>query len=191
MNTIIDAFTIGEKQTRVGVVTFSDEATLTFPINRYFNSQELKDAVSSISHVGGQTNTGKALHVVRTQCFNRNNGERSGVPNIAVVITDGLPTVIEYSMKTKVSLLKQQSTVLAVGVTHNVEKPLLRDISSAPQRENENYFSTPDFSSLSSIIRALVVETCEATQVTQSPIVTGITFQEQGHFTVCVPIGKR
>ena len=188
VNTIIDAFTIGEQQTRVGVVTFSNDATLTFPMNRYFNGQELKDAVSSISHVGGQTNTGKALHVVRTQCFNSNNGERSGVPNIAVAITDGLPTIIEYNMKKEASLLKQQSKVLAVGISRNVEKTLLRDISSAPQRENENYFSTPDFASLSNIMGALVVETCEATKVTQSPIITGIRFQKQGHFTICVPI---
>ena len=176
VNSIIDAFTVGEQQTRVGVVTFANDAVLVVPMNRYFNHQDLKTAVLSIGYTGGQTNTGEALHVVRTQCFSSNNGERAGVPNIAVVMTDGLPTVIEYDMNTEASLLKQQSTVLAVGITDSVEKPLLKTISSAPRRENENYFSTPDFSSLSNIIRALVVETCEATKVTQLPFVSGIRF---------------
>lgn len=175
MNNIISAFDIGEKQTRVGVVTFSSDASLTFPMNMYYDAQELKDSVSSIRHLGGQTNTGKALHVTRTQCFNTENGERNSVPNIAVVITDGLPTIMEYNFMAEASLLKSFSTVLSIGITRSVEKQLLKDISSPPQRENENFFATPDFSSLGSIIGTLVTETCEATLVTDRPsVVSGM-----------------
>ena len=187
VNNIIDAFTTGEQETRVGVVTFSTDASLTFPMSQYYNSQELKDAVSSINYVGGETNTGKALRVTRNECFNRNTGERRGVPNIAVMITDGLPTIAEFDFSTEATRLKQSSTVLVVGITQSVEKQLLRDISSPPQRENENFFTSPDFTSLSSIIEALVDETCQATLVTEPPpAVTGIRFYKAvtyGHVT--------
>ena len=159
---VIGAFTIGERHTRVGVVTFSNDASLAFPLDQYFNAQEVKDAILSIEHLGGLTNTGKALHLTRTECFNRNNGEREGTPNIAVVITDGLPTVIEYNTNLEASSLKRMATVLAVGITNLVEKEFLKEISSAPQIENENYFSSPDFSELGGILSTLVTETCQA-----------------------------
>ena len=162
MNTIIEAFDIGEQQTRLGVVTFSDDAYLTLGMNQFYDIQNLKTAVSSINYIGESTNTGKALHITRTQCFNVNKGERPGVPNITIVITDGLPTVIEFDVHKEATLLKQVSTVIAVGITKNIEKHFLRDISSAPQKENENFFVTPDFSGLSTIVNALVTETCEA-----------------------------
>ena len=177
INSIIDAFTVGEKETRVGVVTFSTDASLTYTMDQFYENKVLKEAVSSISYIGGETSTGKALRNTRTQCFNQNNGERRGVPNTAVIITDGLPTVAKFNAFTEASLLKKTSTVLAVGITRSVEKQLLREISSPPQRENENFFTTPDFSNLNNIIEALVTETCEATLVTEPPpAVAGIRF---------------
>ena len=162
MNTIIDAFTIGEKQTRVGVVTFSNDATLKFGLNQFLDKDDLKRSVSSMRHTGGSTNTGKALHVAHTQCFSTKRGERRSAPKISIIITDGLPTIIEYDVSDEAASLKKISFVLAVGVTNSVEKQLLRDISSEPQKENESYFATPDFITLGSIVKTLVTETCQA-----------------------------
>ena len=176
MNDIIDAFSIGDRKTRIGLVTFSSDATLTIALDQYQESSELKEAVQLVKYIGGETNTGKALHVTRTQCFARSRGEREGVPNIAVIITDGLPTRADFDMDTEATLLRRISAVLAVGVTENVEKQLLRDISSLPQTENENYFSSPDFSSLGDILKTLVVETCQAPLRTSFSPISGILF---------------
>ncbi len=167
VNSIIDAFDVGVDRTRVGLVTFSNDAVLQFGMNVYHNATLLKDAVLSTRHIGGQTNTGKALRVTRTQCFSSANGERADVVNIAVVLTDGLPTIIEFDTMAEAARLKRVSSVLAVGITPNIEPAFLRDISSAPQRENENFFTTPHFSDLSSILRVLVTETCQAPLRTQ------------------------
>ena len=162
VNTIIDTFTIGEQQTRVGVVTFSNDATLKFGLNQFLDKDDLKRAVSSTHHIGGSTNTGKALHVARTQCFGTNQGKRRSASKISIIITDGLRTIIENNVNDEAALLKKMSTVLVVGVTNSVEKQLLRDISSEPQKENESYFVTPDFITLSTIVKTLVTETCQA-----------------------------
>ena len=159
---VIDAFDIGYDKTRVGVVIFSDDASLVIPMNLYLNSDSLKVAVQSLNHLGGQTNTGKALHVTRTHCFARANGERQNVANIAIVVTDGLPTVVDFNTNYEASTLKRESTVLAIGITEHVETRLLKDISSFPQKENQNYFTTPDFSDLRNILNVLVTETCKA-----------------------------
>ena len=131
-------------------------------MNSYYKPEDLKKAVLSISHAGGETNTGKALHITRSECFGEQYGERDSVANIAILITDGLPTIATtFDTFDEASLLKQDSSVVAVGVTNSVETGLLRDISSFPHKENENYFTTPDFSDLSHILNVLITETCQ------------------------------
>ena len=161
VNEIVNAFTIGEQDTRVGVVRFSNNALFTFPLNEYFEKSVLRQAVLGIQYIGGTTNTAEALQVTRNQCFNRANGERLGVDNLAIVITDGLPTVFDLDLTSEAEQLKSVATVIAVGITDNVEESLLREISSPPQQVNQNYFSAPDFSSLNNILRALIFETCQ------------------------------
>ena len=169
VNNVIDAFAIEEHQTRVGLVTFSSDAVLAFSMNQYYYVNNIKERVLSIPYTGGQTNTGKALHITRTQCFNRNNGERPDVPNITVVITDGFPTVIEYVTNVEATALKQVSTVFSVGITKFVDRQFLQMLSSAPQRENENYFLTPEFSGLQTILDSLVAETCHLSSTKKIP----------------------
>ena len=175
VNSIIGAFTIGEQQTRVGVVTFSNEAVLEFSMDKFFNKNDMQSAVSLMRHTGGSTNTGQAINVARTQCFGPGNGERRRVPNVSIIITDGLPTIAEYNINEEATHLKRISTVLAVGITSSVEKRLLRDISSEPQKENESYFVAPDFVTLDSIVNTLVVETCH-TKVTDPKSGTYFSF---------------
>ena len=161
VNEIINAFTIGEQDTRVGVVRFSNNALFTFPLTEYFEKSALRNAVLGIQYIGGTTNTAEALQITRNQCFNSANGDRPGVDNLAIVITDGLPTVFDLDLESEAEQLKREATVIAVGITDNVEESLLRDISSPPQEVNQNYFSAPDFSSLDNILRALIFETCQ------------------------------
>jgi len=52
------------------------------------------------------TNTSGGLYVMMTQLFNVANGDRPSVPNIAIVITDGLSTydhnlTIPYAQEAK------------------------------------------------------------------------------------------
>ena len=173
ISNIIDAFNIGEQETRIGLVIFSTDAKLEITLDQFYDPVELKDVVLSLKLIGGETNTGKALHVARTKCFNSKYGEREGVPNIAVIITDGLPTVLDYDLSSEATTLKQISTTLAVGVTDSVEKHLLMELSSSPQKENENYFATPNFLNLGDILKTLVIETCQAPLKTSVAPVTG------------------
>ncbi len=162
VNKIVDVFTIGSDATRVGIVIFSKDANLAFPLDKYTDKEDIQKAVSTILYIGSTTNTGKALHVARQTCFHPNFGERSGVPNIAIVVTDGLPTEFEMDVKTEAAKLNDIASVLVVGVTETIEPQFLQMISSAPQRQGENFFLTPDFSGLDNILKTLVKETCRA-----------------------------
>lgn len=43
----------------------------------------------SMSYMAGTTNTASAIATMRNSMFTNGNGDRSGVQNIGVVITDG------------------------------------------------------------------------------------------------------
>ena len=170
VNDIINVFTIGEQDTRVGMVRFSNNALFTFPLTEYSEESMLRQAVLGIQYIGGTTNTAEALQLTANECFNTNNGDRPDVDNLAIIITDGLPTVFDLDLATEAAALKRKATVIAVGITDNVEEDLLRDISSPPQELNQNYFTAPDFTSLDTILRALIFETCKTPGASPAPV---------------------
>ena len=53
--------------------------------------QEQEDVLMALSlqSTGGSTNTQDALRLVRDQIFVERNGDRDGVPNKLVIVTDG------------------------------------------------------------------------------------------------------
>ena len=146
-------------------------------MDQYSDKDLLKERILSISHTGGPTNTGKALHITRTACFNKNNGERVDVPNIAVVLTDGFPTIAEFDINKEAVALHQVGTVLAVGITRSVENRFLKVVSSPPQLENENYFTAADFSVLKSILDSIISKTCDASSL-KSSVLSGSSTKE-------------
>ncbi len=169
---IISAFPISEQDTRIGVVIFSNNALFPIPLNKFYREADLKKGVMNVNYIGGTTNTAEGLELARTSCFDPMNGDRPDVENIAIVITDGIPTVRESDTRPEANKLKQVANVLAIGITENAEKSLLRDISSAPQLENSNYFSAPDFTSLQKILNTLITETCDG-EISTSPPIAG------------------
>ena len=58
--------------------------------------------------------------------------------------------------------------LFTVGVTPGVNKNLLKDISSSPQTEGKNFFTSPDFSHIDTLVEEVRAGACET-----DPIVTG------------------
>ena len=74
-------------RTRVGIVTYSDRAKVMFRLGKYKTMQELMNGLS-FSRSGGRTNTQEALRYMYQDVFSR-SGDRRGVDNIAIVVSDG------------------------------------------------------------------------------------------------------
>ena len=51
--------------------------------------QNLIDAVNRIQYIHGTTNTGAALRMAVSEVFNNGRGDRTDVPNVVVLMTDG------------------------------------------------------------------------------------------------------
>ena len=147
---------ISPDRTRVGVVVFSDMGEMRIGLGEHTNQFDLIQAISNLRYVGGNTNTAAGFDTARTMCFQQNaldsnRGDRPRVDNIAIIITDGIPTkpdnVADQRANEAAKNLENQANakIFAVGVTDQVNLNLLREWSSFPKQENFNYFQSVDF----------------------------------------------
>ena len=91
LSRLVDLFTIGPTATKVGAVVFSEQVNLVFTMDTFTDAQSIKDAILGLTYFGQTTNTPEGLKVTREQCFNQANGERPGILNLAIFISDGVP----------------------------------------------------------------------------------------------------
>lgn len=57
----ITIFDVGANSTRVGLITFNQQASLQFGLDKYNSSKDLQTAVDAIIYSQGGTNTGRAF----------------------------------------------------------------------------------------------------------------------------------
>jgi len=62
---LVQSFTISPSATQVGVVKFSDVASISFYLNQYTDNTSLVNAIQALPILGGETNIADALDVTR------------------------------------------------------------------------------------------------------------------------------
>jgi len=98
-----------------------NEATLNFYLNNFTDVSALQNAISNIRYLGGNTNTTGGLRLMRTEIFNPANGDRPRVQNVAILITDGIPTREVDLLPGEVETIKSLGIrIVGVGVTNQV-----------------------------------------------------------------------
>ena len=162
---VIGAFTIGPDNTRVGAIVFSHSVMLAFSLNTYSTKDEIQNAIRNLAYLGQTTNTPEALIQTRLQCFNATTADRPGIDNLAIIVTDGTPFPserMEPAIHEAAALRNTGVTMIAIGVTAVISEDFLKEMSSPPHIEDQNYFMATDFSALSQIMTNVVEGTCKA-----------------------------
>jgi len=96
-------------------------ATLNFYLTNFTDVPALQSAIRNIAYLGGWTNTTGALQLMRTDIFNSANGDRPDVPNVAILITDGIPNRDVDKLPGEVNYIKRRGIrIVGVGVTNEV-----------------------------------------------------------------------
>ena len=109
----------GDEQTRVGVETFNNDVDIKFHLNEYGSKMTVVDAISFPYNKGG-TNTAEALRTMREVMFTSRNGDRSGFPNIGVIVTDGESNDRQSTFEQSVLLREEETTLLVVSIAIKV-----------------------------------------------------------------------
>jgi len=98
-----------------------NDATLNFCLTNFTDVPALTTAIRNIQYLGGNTNTTGGLRLMRLEVFNRECGDRSDVPNVAILITDGIPTREVDRLPGEVAAIKSLDIrIVGVGVTNQV-----------------------------------------------------------------------
>ncbi|XP_026001326.1 uncharacterized protein col6a3 isoform X2 [Astatotilapia calliptera] len=89
---MVEELDVGEDKVRVGVILYSDDASIYFNLITHRSKKAIIYAVRSLRHKGGKSrNTGAALQFVQDHVFTTSSGSRhlEGVPQILFLLTGG------------------------------------------------------------------------------------------------------
>ncbi|XP_035826806.1 uncharacterized protein LOC101848762 [Aplysia californica] len=169
VNTLVQDLDIGQNKIRVGVEKFSSRPYNEFNLNKYNDKTSLQNAISNIKFQRGGTNTGDAITYLDQNMFKQSNGDRPGVPNIAVIVTDGRSNKPDET-KAAAKLARDHGiNVFSVGVGKGISKTELNEMATDP--DNSHVLMVDDFSKLSAIKGAFQQQTCQAIPPTLPPYI--------------------
>jgi len=89
-------FVVSPSATRIAIVTWATQTTLEFGFNKYTNNEGVLKGINNITHSGGRTATGDALHYIRTNLFNTSP---SSAKKLLFIITNGKSSRQTYKPK--------------------------------------------------------------------------------------------
>ena len=90
---LVDYADVDSGSVRIGVMIYSTDVEPIFHLNRYTTSGDIKNAIDQIPYIYGSTNTADSLLELHSRFFTTSNGDRPGVDNIAIVLTDGVSNI--------------------------------------------------------------------------------------------------
>ncbi|XP_078666609.1 CUB and sushi domain-containing protein 3-like isoform X3 [Branchiostoma floridae x Branchiostoma belcheri] len=161
---VVNYFTPGENDTRVGVVTYSNvDAQITrIKLNNNYTRVELLTEIRNIPYDRGHTFTGLGLDHVRNYSFLEQYGRRSNTLDFLILLTDDES---EDSVSGPAQLVRDMGiTVFVVGVGHesDIHQYTLETIAGDPSRVFR--LTDHDFLVDDSHPRTIREAICDATQ---------------------------
>ena len=104
--------------------------------------------------------TGGALEYLRTTMFTSANGDRSNVPNIGVVLSDGVSNDASYTATQAANARNAGITLFSIGIGSGIPMSELNEIATDP--DSDHVFAVSSFSALDSIKSSFQAQACPA-----------------------------
>lgn len=158
---LISRLQVGPDNTRVGLATFSDNATIRFQLNTYQRQGDMLSAVDALPYTAGRTNTADALRKMTSQMFTSGSGDRPGVPNYAIIISDGVSTVNQQDTL-PAAVQAKNSGIHILAVTIIPEGPTLELKGVVNDPYEYNLFSLTSFNDLATIQNRFQAAICNS-----------------------------
>ena len=160
VKTLVKGFNVGQNNIRIGLQTFSNRAEVQFNLNKFNDKQSVMNALDHIPYNSGGTNTGAALKTMYSKMFTQPNGDRPGVPNIGIVITDGRSNNPPDTNNEAANLHKQNIDTFAVGIGSGVDRHELETIASDPP--SLHVMTVTNFDKLQQISAGFQARACQS-----------------------------
>ncbi|XP_052087793.1 collagen alpha-1(XXI) chain-like [Mytilus californianus] len=126
-------FTIGKTKTQFGLDVFSTTVTTEIKLNQYNNCEScLIRRITIAKYKGSLTNTYFALDHARLNSFSKSYGARTGVPKIAIVMTDGKSQDKDKTCESAKDLRDSEVTIMVIPIGSAVDENEIDCIASRP-----------------------------------------------------------
>jgi len=162
VNLILDQLLISQTDVRVSFVSYGNGANVDFRLSQYNDRQSAKQRVSSINYLNQpSSNLASAIDTARSQVFLGSAGARSGVPWVAVVVTDRTPTTgtqQTVSAATQARLAGIQIIPVGVIVSGRLVRTILDQIALAQTRVTVVY----DYNQLAGVASQVAGYVCNS-----------------------------
>ncbi|MCI4374056.1 hypothetical protein PGIGA_G00001650 [Pangasianodon gigas] len=155
--TLVNTFDVSPDKVRIGLVQYSDSPHTEFYLNSFETKQKILDYITTLSYQAGGTKTGLGLSFLLKQHFVKEAGSRAedGVPQIAVVITDGQS---QDNVEPHAQDLKRQGIILyAIGIK-DADMEQLKEIATKPHEQH--IYGVSDFTALQGISQSFIQVLC-------------------------------
>lgn len=140
---LIHGFDFHNQKTHVAYVTFSRFPRTHFYLNNYTSTFAQLDILNAISidDFGRETDIAAAIFEAHNNVFRPNLGDRSGVKNIMIIVSDGRNTVVndQETFKQADTAKRLDIDVYTVSVGENPHRSLMSRVASSP---TSTYFYT-------------------------------------------------
>lgn len=134
---------VGSSQVRVAVVTYADMANITFDLSAYTTSLTIRNALA-FSKSGGTTNTQDAVRLTTQEVFTTARGDRTGVKNVMVIVTDGKSTVQPQNTIPQTDNAKKQGIeIYSIGIGMDVNPTEINAMASLPTQGHTVFVQSP------------------------------------------------
>ncbi|XP_053570261.1 collagen alpha-6(VI) chain-like [Bombina bombina] len=155
--TMIDGFDVGQDNIRIGLIQYSDTPRTEFYLNSYSRKEDVLQYIQNLKYKGGGTKTGLSLKYMLENHFTESAGSRAneGVPQIAVVITDGQA---QDNIKQPSKDVKNAGiTLYAIGIK-DADLNELNEIASDP--DDKHVYNVAEFAGLQGISQRMLQVLC-------------------------------
>jgi hypothetical protein len=146
MASLVNDFDIGPSAVRVGAVIYRNHAHTQFELNQYNTKGDIIHAIPDMDYNNDPhiyTYTSRAINYVINHSFQGVYGDRQGVPNILILVTDGVAHSKHDTIAAAHRLHEQNIQTITVGMTYDLshdEYHNLHDELHAISANNSVYF---------------------------------------------------
>ena len=164
-------------RSRVALLSYGTSPRVHFNLNKYSDKTSVLNAMY-FRPDEGRTNTAGALSMLTDSVYRNNNGDRSGVPNVAVVVTDGFSNVNKQNTIRAAENAKRQGiAIYVVSVGDQIYRPEISGIAGKTNQPSDKYiFSLKKHHSIASVADSISTELCRGKCVAMVCVV--VTFHK-------------
>ncbi|XP_060063141.1 uncharacterized protein LOC132543642 [Ylistrum balloti] len=154
---------------KVALVSFSSYSKVEFHFNTHDSTEAVQRAIKKMTYMSRATNMTGGLSTVRTDVFNKDNGDRNEVGDLVLLFSDGQPNVeAGKRLKKELQLWKGEGTkkipifAMGIGKAYQKEenKQLLRSIATNGMVDNENIGFVDSYGAMDSLRADIFKQIC-------------------------------